>query len=114
MAKSNLCFFRLDSRLASSHTKSIMATYGFPVVSRSLILDLAAALLDIPPSRLCLQPAFDRTFRRFGRAAGWRGRPVGFEDEFFQPLARIVAIAVLGAEFGREDDDHAVLGQPAA
>src|SRR5690606_11572982 len=79
-------------------------TFSLPVAARAPALDLAALAL-------ALQAPLLRGAGGAGRDAPLWHRQAG-GNERRQALARILAVALLGAEALRVDHQHAVVGQP--
>src|SRR5690606_5763315 len=88
---------------ASPAAGVLLRTCSFPVAARTAALDLATLAL-------ALDPALLRGAGGAGRDAPLRHRQAG-GNEGRQALARILAVALLGAEALRIDHQHAVVGQ---
>src|SRR5579863_1616256 len=73
----------------------------------------AAPCLDVAATFLALEPPLFRCQRRPGRPPRNRARH-RLAQQFDQPIDRISAVALLGAEALRVNHDHAVLGHAVA
>src|SRR5207342_3515611 len=80
--------------------------------SPSIPVARVAAPLDRTAFALGTEPALLRAAGRLGRDPRPGRMQAGF-DEARQPLARILPVAILGAEALRADHEHALEGQPA-